>query len=253
MRSYLGDNISERLKHVVGNGRAQQAWGMNIGISAGSTSRLFKGEKELTSSELLAIQQTENVSADWLIEGRGAPFLAARRGSDNETADLLRTLLTDEPSWRLYLARTGERYAIVLTQPATSTLMNGKTIAFTAVEVLAGPCHTKTLQAALIAEKIWAVDVKDATMDRLTNGEIGTYELVGDEKQRGLLGDAYEIDKREVNTLAERADFGPLSIVEEMVLRQVRDAPDLYVAVTGLSEDRRRALLELLRIRHDGE
>lgn len=181
--------FAERIRFLVAD-RAVTRWAEFLGIPAGTRSRMLKGEGIPPTYETLArIMRVEGVSLSWLLGADVAPYMVWRTLSDAETAGRLFQVLEDEPDWKIELLTDGERAAVVLHQPAE---IDHKSIAipYVTVEVVAGPFGEESIRQVIKANGGFVQQicrVTSAVMRDIYAGMLGTYQLVGDAKRRGLV------------------------------------------------------------------
>ena len=178
-------------------GRAVSTWATGLGFGNAIADRMRAGRPPAAES-LTAITRAENVSLTWLLEGRGKPFLVNKVETDAEGAELIESLLRDEPDWVAIVATCGPRYAVVLTQPGQFQKPKGPWVKYRIVEILSGPLGALTL------EKIVRLrggppgtlqrELPPEIFSGLCGGTIGTYGLLGDVKHPGVLADAQAVE-----------------------------------------------------------
>lgn len=159
----------------IADGRAITTWANSLGWNNATMGRVKKGH--IPGPDLLTpLCRIENVSLNWLLEGRGTPYLVYPCADDDDAAQYLDTLLIDEPSWALYWLSDGLRHAVVLTQPAG--LGEGdKRINYTAVEIVVGPLGAQTRQRAAQHDPQW-IQLPPARLYQLETGQIGSHALL---------------------------------------------------------------------------
>ncbi|MCP3868322.1 MAG: hypothetical protein GY703_09560 [Gammaproteobacteria bacterium] len=213
-------------------------------MSHGTVTRLKNGQAP--SGDLLAIlQRVSNASIRWLTENRGPPFLVSRALSDSEGVEILNDLY-DEPDRDTFLVRSGDRFAIVLTLPASFSVKD-RMIDYISVDVLSGNLSQGTRQrAALGAAKgsVYQVDVTPAEFDRLSTGHLSHSALIGYHDKRrsrtGILDRATPLDS-------------PVGVISDPVALVNSDAPDklesdLLDRFRALSPENRLRIIRIAQV-----
>jgi len=190
-----------RLKCVAA-GRDITPWLKGLGISGGTLTRVTKGQTPSTDF-LTTLQRAENVRIDWMLSGRGTPYIATIGQSEVDCLLVLEQLLRDEPDWQVRHVSNGHRHAYVLTMPSTWCPREGVEVSTTAIEVIASPGG---LRQAFPEIPTFAHHTLDAdAFNRLVRGDIGTFELMGDATRPGLL--AQPLDDAAEAAAEEKTDY----------------------------------------------
>lgn len=157
-------------------------WAQSIGISKGTVDSI-KSKGGMPGAEVLrAINRCENVSLEWLLDGRGNPFYVTACASDEDARNVLHELLGPE-TWEATLVSDGDRYAFVLTQPG-AFLVKDQEIRYTIMEVITGAIGPKTVVDIrnrgvhlMGLSGLYYVSVDRETMNKLETGQLGTYRI----------------------------------------------------------------------------
>jgi|GEM_PF-4797581 len=169
--------------------RAHHTWLGGMGIARDTVKHIKDQTAEPSENVLSIISKCENASFLWLTEGKGSPYRLAKLEHDGECADVLEDLLAQE-AWTAYIVDDTDRTAIVLTMASAFQRARSGFIEYTAIEVLS-PAGVKAIsEAALHASAFMMTTISQEAMNSLVNGELGTYELLGDSKKDGLLSGA---------------------------------------------------------------
>ncbi|WP_062113154.1 hypothetical protein [Collimonas pratensis] len=172
---------------LVADGRKIHPWAKSIGVSKGSIEGVMKLDGMLSGETLSYIHRTENVRIDWLLEGRGKQYAVNICTSDEDACELLDALF--EEQWNVWILSDRVRMAIVLDQPASFSVKDGKTeageqqwrdIPYRVVEVITGTIGAKTLDCIRPKagqDVVHLLDATSETLARLEKGMIGTYRL----------------------------------------------------------------------------
>lgn len=173
------------------NGRKITPWSKKLGLSAGTVSRMMEGQ--IPGSDILtAIMRTEHVNLNWLLEGKGTPFMLdafndpkafmSKLGMHASDADYDVYISTDKGSGNA---------AAIFALPASYSFKK-KVIEYTHIEVLLGPL-TKTLRDGIVHGMLFKrttpkyFTMSDIEWHNFARGQYGTYMLLGDEKRQGLV------------------------------------------------------------------
>jgi len=170
--------------------RDRYPWGALVGMTRGTINRIFNEGQIPTGETLSAIGRVENCALSWLLNGQGSPYIVGRCENDEECAERLDELL-EEKGWTIHLLTDGERYALVLTQPAIFFIKE-RPVEYTACETLAGPIGEETLQTIQRSgHHAFTVTLPAEQITRLIAGQLGTYALLA--KDGGLLRDEHPL------------------------------------------------------------
>lgn len=146
----------------------------------------------------------ERVTRDWLMDGFGSPFHITKCLTSAEFAEELKLYLNDE-DWRIYIATNGQNLVVVLTMPCEKEYKN-KMIEYTDVKVLAGPIGPEINHRLQKLKNRWDLTLSHQQINSLANGLMGNYELLGDNKKKGLLSTAIMADSKEAYNVREATD-----------------------------------------------
>lgn len=227
------DNFVARLDWVLAD-RPKHPWGKQLGIGQGPINTMFKGS--IPSHEFLsAICRYENISLNWLLEGKGAPCLVHRFDSDEATAEYLATLLEDEP-WDIHVVGDHRQYAVVLTQPGAYECKK-EFVEYTLVEILTGACAGLTgrvaRRAAATVYNAYIVEATPDEMQALQEGKLTNYRLVYGKD--AILGRKLPLEDNDLFWATLPTQSG--SEQEAEILERFRD----------LSRSNQQALIEFLK------
>ena len=208
-----------RIRKITGN-RYKTPWGAAIGLTRGTTDRIFKGFVPGPET-LCIIQKAENVSLDWLLTGRGRPFLLDEPATDDDGVQLLGKLFAGEPAdWRADLLSDGLRLALVLSCTDRYYLDGGKPRDYRHMRLIAGAIGAKTLEfldACNLDEKRLA-EVDASTLSLILEGGAGTFALFGDDDHPGLLAESARVLRLGLAVREQPGACGPALSNDEAVL-----------------------------------
>jgi hypothetical protein len=187
------NTFRDRLVWVLGPERKITPWAKSLGFTTGMVSRINAGN--VPRPDVLAIiARVEGVNLNWLLDGAGKPYHYAQFFEADDAREYVQGLLADE-GWTFYRIE-GPRghFMVVLTLPS-SVRVNERDVPYTAVEIILGqpklPWDATMFEAGGGAYDL-RID-REAAM-RLTTGELGPFELVGDADHAGLLESAEPFD-----------------------------------------------------------
>lgn len=235
MNVFMHKTFLSRIEYLLGE-RKIAKWTSDLGIPGARN--LIRAGGIPGSGPLGIMMKAENVSVDWLITGKGDPFLHNHMDSDGEIADLLEALF-DEDGWTVYLLRDQTRQALVMTLNKEDQV-DERTVKGVAVEVLSGPIGPMTLdviEAHLAGNDLISGAIASDDMSDLCQGRIGTYRLL--EKDGGLLH-TFDRDAEPELRVADDAGFYDVGGVMTAMDQQ------LVGKVLSLPERKKKALLDLL-------
>lgn len=221
-------------------GRNKHPWGESLGLSSGMISRMFEGH--VPNTEILtAICRVEGCSLHWLLLGEGMPFPVTPWNSDAEAAAHLKTVLANEPSeftiYVLSVTMAGP-FGVVLTRPRRITRPSKRVVNYTEVHIYTGAIGELTLKrvrAVQDSTQLWRVQTSADQLERLMRGEVGTWQLIGNDDHHGLLAHTFE-DLHALDELIERASQISGSPVHSMPTLDVKALETSIVATReGLS------------------
>lgn len=146
---------------------------MGLGITTGTINRIKKGQ--VPSTEFLSrLHRFENVRVDWLLSGKGTPYLIDYCGSVKECTDLV-DAIAEEDGWTTFVVSDGQRYAIVMQLSAATWEDAGKPpIAYRPIEIISTPDGLTDLPAVPNAG---TYQLAPRDMDDLLAGKLGPYRL----------------------------------------------------------------------------
>jgi hypothetical protein len=205
-------------------GRNKTPMLQDAGLTKGTISRLINGDPP-SIDILTAIARMENASLHWLTERRGTPYRVNRIADDAEGYRLLDELLA-EGRWSGYQFSDGAgTICLVLTQPGGYQI-KGRSVQYTVVEILSGDIGEKTLErfirASVEGMEVYSAEISQDEFDRLCNGRLGNYELLGWRNEHGLVHTATPAEKKALHQLKHRTDAGLLSDTERRLLELFR-------------------------------
>lgn len=186
MHNPIENEFTARLEWVLAD-RKITPWAKNLGLSSGTAARLLNNVVPGTDI-LTAIMRTEHVNLNWLLEGKGAPFMLDSYNDAVEFENMLHVHAQDAPyTAYVNIDVASKMAAVVLTQPA-SYEFKGKPIHYRQLESLIGPYKAPQK----IANALSRCDIKPFQMPPLeltafSRGQYGTYKLLGDEKHTGIV------------------------------------------------------------------
>ncbi|WP_422134971.1 hypothetical protein [Endozoicomonas sp. ALD040] len=180
--------FSERISAIL-HGRKLYPWAQALNISSGIARRI--GQNVIPGSEILtAICRTENVSLNWLLDGRGNPYLIDRCDSDEVLAEQLAHHFED-CAYKVHLIHDGSDLVIELSEKAQLEY-KGKCVDYVEYEYLTGSLGEKTRKILLEQYKLDPNQWFDALLEpnsvqKLQKGVMGPFQLYGDDKIPGYL------------------------------------------------------------------
>ncbi|WP_067519553.1 hypothetical protein [Endozoicomonas ascidiicola] len=137
---------------------------------------------------LVAIQRSENVSTNWLLEEKGSPYIVANFETDLLLAEELQAHAEDGIWENVYIFTDGRRVVIELTTPAYHEY-KGKGINYTAREFMAGPFGDETLHYlwdSFADKRLYICYMEPEPLNGIATGRVGPYQIHGDGKTLGL-------------------------------------------------------------------
>ena len=178
--------IPDRIKHLL-DGRKVHPWAAAIGVSKGSIESVMKLGGMLGGDALSAIRRCENARIDWILDGRGAPYSVSCVTSDETAEDLLQDLL--EENWNIAIVTDSQRIALVLAQPGSFDVKDGKddagvqqyrSIDYTVIEIITGIIGRRTMDLVRSrTEHCVTLELASAeVMTQIERGRMGTWRLL---------------------------------------------------------------------------
>lgn len=234
--SEIGDEeFGARLQWLL-SGRTITPWSKKLGLSAGTVKRMKDGHKP-GSDILTALMRTENVSLNWIMEGKGLPFMLDVHTDQHAFMNMIRQHDSDA-DYTVYVSVDIERHlvAVIFAQPASYEFKN-HTIEYTQIEVLVGP-WSQALRNDVVHGMLFVhshlqfFTMTDLEWKTFTRGQFGTYALLGDENHRGIV-------ERQVNESAA-AFFTPPGVMQL--------AADMAVQTMTVDSQDKVALLEKMNL-----
>lgn len=178
--------FTQRLEWLLSD-RKLTPWAKKLGLSSGTAARLLKNV--VPGSDILtAIMRTEHVNLNWLLEGRGLPFMLDSY-TETEAFENMLSVHAQDAEYDAYLCFNDElkSAAVVLTQPAAYTFKD-KSIAYHQIETLCGPYKSPfSIERALTGCNINYFDLPEFQFPAFTRGQYGTYKLLGDDRVPGMV------------------------------------------------------------------
>lgn len=233
--------FNNRLQYLL-SGRDKHPWGAAIGLNKGTIDGMTRTGSTPGGESLRMIHRCENVSLDWLLEGRGAPFIVTAYPPNGEAEQILEEWLQD-PTWALTLVTDGARYAVILDQPRIFSVKDGKDLSgepqyrgipYRKVEILVGavgPLTMERLRLEAPKRAIRLVEVPSEVLGQLHTGKLGSYKLWG--APDATLAGAKLIDgTHPIFDVVALPELDPVTPKESLFIRKVR----------GMSEENQRAL-----------
>ena len=160
-------------------GRKPHPWGQSAGVDRGVIDRIKKGT--IPKGDVLArIAQVENVRLEWLLTGHGQSYSTAVFIDDEDAAEYIDDMQA-QYSLSFHILQGKTKTVIVATMPAE---LDGTP--YTVIEILVG-IGPKAIQQATRSTEQTTQTISDTDMQRLIKGEVGTFQLLGDEKTPGIL------------------------------------------------------------------
>lgn len=197
------ETISDRLRKVLGEERSPWKWAEQVLLSAGAISRLLK-DGVPDPAKLIPAIHVENLSLTWLLDGYGAPFIVAAPPTDRASAQLLDTVLADEPDSAVLVAWSDHGYTVVVHTPVIAEHA-GKSYSYRQTTILGGAAPGLRTRAVvdtfaarqhntwrkvgpyLAASQIYLPTPEWAA---LASGYMGNYAIFGEGLVSGLAIDA---------------------------------------------------------------
>lgn len=177
---------------IILDGRDKYPWGQQIGLGNGVIDNMTRNGVIPGSDSLAIIGRAENARVDWLLDARGSPYYVTLADSDDAALAVLEDLATPE-TWDATIVSDGVRMAVVLDQPGSYDVKDGKnedgtlrvrTVAYRIVEVIAGAVGPKTIEQVRKRRELgkgisalYVALVDRAGMERIRCGDVGSYRL----------------------------------------------------------------------------
>tara|TARA_Y200000002_G_C22687333_1_gene666511 strand:+ start:3867 stop:4733 length:867 start_codon:yes stop_codon:yes gene_type:complete len=178
--------FTPRLEWVLAD-RKITPWAKKLGLSSGTAARLLSNVVPGTDI-LTAIMRTEHVNLNWLLEGKGTPFMLDSYTNADAFENML-SIHAQDAQYTAYLSvdMQSSMASVVLVQPATFEFKN-KSIEYQQIETLYGPCRNPlALSEALKGCDIHSFSLTQLDAMAFSRGQFGTYKLLGDDKHKGLV------------------------------------------------------------------
>jgi len=197
------ETISDRLRKVLGEERSPWKWAEQVLLSTGAISRLLK-DSVPDPAKLIPAIRVENLSLTWLLDGYGAPFIVAALPTDRAAAQLLDTMLADEPDSAVLVAWSDHGYTVVVHTPVIAEHA-GKSYSYRQTNILGGAApgpQTRAVVDAFAARQhnTWRkvgpylaasqIYLPTPEWAALASGYMGNYALFGEDLIGGLAIDA---------------------------------------------------------------
>jgi hypothetical protein len=244
--NYPNENeFTPRLEWVLAD-RKITPWAKKLGLSSGTAARLLSNVVPGTDI-LTAIMRTEHVNLNWLLEGKGAPFMLDSYTNADAFENML-SIHSQDAQYTAYLSidlQSGMA-AAVLVQPATFEFKN-KTIEYQQIETLYGPCRNPlALSEALNGCDIHSFSLTQLDAMAFSRGQFGTYKLLGDAKRKGLVsnggGDFMVQDGKsvyfvEMKNRAKKAGMSIEHVVPKNVTFSIDDKLEILNMVIMCAEE----------------
>lgn len=197
------ETISDRLRKVLGEERSPWKWAEQVLLSAGAIGRLLK-DGVPDPAKLVPAIRVENLSLTWLLDGEGAPFIVAAPPTDRAAAELLATVLDDEPESAVLIAWCEQGFTVVVHTPVSAEHA-GKSYSYEQATIIGGGAPGRQTRAVvdnfaarphntwrkvgpyLAASQIYLPTPEWAA---LASGHMGNYALFGEDRAGGLAIDA---------------------------------------------------------------
>jgi hypothetical protein len=193
------ETISDRLRKVIGANRSPWKWAEQVLLSAGAMGRLLKDGMP-DPVKLVPAMRMENLSISWLLDGYGAPFVVAAPPTDHDAAQLLATILDDEPDSAVLVAWCEQGFSVVVHTPVSAE-SGGKSYAYRQTTILGGAApgvRTRAIVEDFAArpQNTWRkvgpylsvsrIYMPPAEWAALASGYMGNRALFGDDLASGL-------------------------------------------------------------------
>ena len=185
--------FTPRLEWVLAD-RKITPWAKKLGLSSGTAARLLSNVVPGTDI-LTAIMRTEHVNLNWLLEGKGTPFMLDSYTNADAFENML-SIHAQDAQYTAYLSvdMQSSMASVVLVQPATFEFKN-KSIEYQQIETLYGPCRNPlALSEALKGCDIHSFSLTQLDAMAFSRGQFGTYKLLGDDKRKGLVSKSGGVD-----------------------------------------------------------
>lgn len=163
--------FSDRLDLLLAT-RTLYSWGVAIGLAKATIAHLKKGG-EPRGNTLRKICAVERCSIEWLSTGKGSPFEVNNTQDADETLRAVAELLPI--CNEVLLVHDGERVAFAIATPISTDAHS-----YTEWRVIAGPVNAALLEALRAESNIRVAHAPPSDMQRLIDGQMGNWELIGD-------------------------------------------------------------------------
>lgn len=147
-------------------------WLSGLGISPANTSRVRKGQTP-TTDFLSRLQRFEGARIDWLLTGKGTPYLITYCENPAECVEQVE-LVREEPGWCTYTVTDGERFALVMMLVANWSDDGKAPIGYVASETITVPGGMESPPQVRTEGRY---EISRDTMTLLLNGELGSWRL----------------------------------------------------------------------------
>lgn len=193
------NNFKERIEFVL-QGRKLIPWSKSLELSKGTAERIMEGQ--IPDPEILSlIMKIENVSVTWLLEGIGRPFLRTSQFTSGGYARYLKEWL-ERGGKQAYVITDKNETAIILVQPAEHEY-KGKCIPYSAIKVTRGDIGDEEKNIINCYPEIYLKQVNKEEFEQVKNGELGSFKLLGDQNNAGLLTHSVSIDALKMSDVRE--------------------------------------------------
>lgn len=174
------DGFLARLYWVLAD-QDKYPWCDRIGVGAGRGNTMFgtrgKPGAPPTADGLNAIGRYENVSMNWLLDGKGPPCMVTVVATDDEGAQWVAHLAA-QGRWEWCVVNDRQRLVLVLLRPDRYQVKE-RTVDYTHVEILSGALGGRTLrQVRACGDPVSVVEVDAHTLQELADGKLSNRRLL---------------------------------------------------------------------------
>jgi len=180
----------DRFKSVLSD-RKPTPWGVGIGLSRGTISRILDGHTPGADS-LTLITSNENINLTWLLKGDGNPFIVERNTTEKAAYEFLLEKLKENTDWMFYILTNGIETHVVLKRMNTYYIKDKcyeypQIVNFMAYIMDAVLEH---IAQYIEQQRVYLLVTNRQVLTENYQGKLGTFKLFGDDKHPGLLSEA---------------------------------------------------------------
>ncbi len=184
----MNNNFTERFATML-NGRKMYGWRLGLKISNGATEKLKKGV--VPGHEIQnVIHKFERVNWRWLTQGEGQQYAVETFIDAVDYGDRVNEMMSDS-AVSCYIVEFSQICTFVFTRIVNSEYKE-KPITYKDVTVMTGPYSQELLNiinSNTQSQSVYQLELSKVERKAIRNGQLGNYDLFGDEETPGLLSD----------------------------------------------------------------